>query len=52
MLGWEWYEFDKKRGGTCYAEHVFLHQVGSAGQVLYSGASGTRNANALFFMLG
>jgi hypothetical protein len=29
MLGWDWYGFDKNCAGTCYAEFVFLHLVGS-----------------------
>jgi hypothetical protein len=52
MLGWEWYGFDKKHTGTRYAEHVFLHQVRSAGHVLHFVALGERNVDALFFMLG
>jgi hypothetical protein len=27
MLGWDWYEYDKKRTGARYAELVFLHPV-------------------------
>jgi hypothetical protein len=35
-----------------YAEHVFLHQVGCAGRVVNSGASGALIVDAIFFMLG
>jgi hypothetical protein len=31
---------------------VFLHQVGSAGHVVHSGASGPPNIDALFFLIG
>jgi hypothetical protein len=44
--------YDKKRGGTRYAELVFLHLVGAAGHVVHSGAYGAPNVYALFFMLG
>jgi hypothetical protein len=42
MLGWAWCGFDKKLIRTSYAEHVFLHHVGSMGHVVLvqSGASG------------
>jgi hypothetical protein len=41
MLGWDRYEFHKKRVRARYAELVFLHLVGSEGHVMYSGVSGT-----------
>jgi hypothetical protein len=39
LLGWDWYGFDKKQVGRCYAELVFLHPVRPVGHVVHSGAS-------------
>jgi hypothetical protein len=39
MLGWDWCGFHKKRVGTSYVEHVFLHPVGYAAHVVHCGAS-------------
>jgi hypothetical protein len=50
-LVWDWYEFDQKRPRTRYAEPLFLQLVGYAGHIVYFGASGARNVDALFFML-
>jgi hypothetical protein len=36
MLGWDGYGFHKKRAGTRYAKHVFLHLVGSVSHVAHS----------------
>jgi hypothetical protein len=38
--------------GTCYAELVFLYLIRSTGHGLHSSASGVRNIDAQFFMLG
>jgi hypothetical protein len=40
ILEWDRYGFDKKHGGTRYAELVFLHPVGFVGQLVHSGVSG------------
>jgi hypothetical protein len=52
MLGWDWYRFDKKCVGICYAELVFLHPVGSVGHVVFFGASRARNVDAHFSCSG
>jgi hypothetical protein len=39
MLGWDRYGFDKERTRTHYTELLFLHLVGSAGDVVQSSAS-------------
>jgi hypothetical protein len=48
MVGWDQFGFNKKRGGTRYTELVFSHPMGSMGHVLYSGALGAQNGDALF----
>jgi hypothetical protein len=48
MLRWDWYWFHKKRTEASYIEFVFLHSVGTAGHVVYSGASGVRNIDTIF----
>jgi hypothetical protein len=43
--------YHKRRARSRYAEHVFLHLVGSAGHVVHSRASRVLNFDAIFFML-
>jgi hypothetical protein len=52
MLGWDRYGFNKKRARTSYADLVFLHVMGSMGDVGQSDVSRVRNVTVLFFMLG
>jgi hypothetical protein len=52
MLGWDWYGFDRKSAGVCYADLVFMHPLGSVGHIVHSGVFRARNMLALFFMLG
>jgi hypothetical protein len=40
LLGWDRYNFHKKRARRSYAELVFLRPVGYVGHVVHSGASG------------
>jgi hypothetical protein len=43
---------NKRRAGICYAKLVVLHLVGSVDHVVHFGASGARNLDALFLLLG
>jgi hypothetical protein len=40
MLRWDRFRFNKKCVGTCYAELVFSHLVGYAGDIVHFGVSG------------
>jgi hypothetical protein len=52
MLWWDLYGFNKKHIGTRYADLVFFNPVEFAGHVVHSSASGERNGDAQFFMVG
>jgi hypothetical protein len=41
----------ENRNGSCYAELMFLHPVGSTGHVVHCGAYGAQNVDAPFFLL-
>jgi hypothetical protein len=49
MPCWDWYGYDKKRTGAHYAILVFLHPMGSVGQVVPSGTSTFSTLDALEF---
>jgi hypothetical protein len=51
MLEWDRYGFHKNCAGSRYAELVFWHPLGSAGDIVHSGLSGRQNINAMFFFL-
>jgi hypothetical protein len=52
VLRWTQCVYHKKCIGTRYVELDFFPPVGSAGNVVHSGASGPRNSDTLFFTLG
>jgi uncharacterized membrane protein YsdA (DUF1294 family) len=52
MLGWDQYRFDKKRARTRNAKLVYLHPVGSAGDIVHSGLSGHETKMLYFSCLG
>jgi hypothetical protein len=49
--GWAHRGYHKKHARTQYAELVFLHALGSSGDIVHCGASKARNINAIFFLL-
>jgi hypothetical protein len=50
--GWAQRGYHKKHARTQYAELVFLHALGSSGDVVHYGASEARNINAIFSCSG
>jgi hypothetical protein len=51
-LGWDWYEFHKKRTGSRYVKLVFFASVGYVGHVMHSGVFGRKKSTHYFSCKG